>query len=187
MPSQISDPNKREEIQKANLFSGVPNTLTHRSPDLADDWGESQFWTVWGNAVWCISASLPTTTSHVRKSQCHYVIASQPPCHLHGSLVSYITLLPPYSHCVSTLPYHSINKSHSPCISVATSHCHHVTCHHCLSGVLQVRLTAAETKLREVSSTLSDSSQTPIQRRMPPDPGTGQVFILAIGALGLLL
>lgn len=137
---------KERKSRRPTCSAGVPNTLTHRSPDLTDDWGCLSFGQCGGNAIWCISASLPATTSHVRKSQCHYVIASQPPCHLHGSLVSYITLLPPYSHCVSTLPYHSITKSHSPCISVATSHCHHVTCHHCLSGVLQVRLTAAENK-----------------------------------------
>lgn len=134
---------EERKYRRPTCPAGVPNTLTHRSPDLADDLGESQVWTV---PEECSLVYLSVTACHHITCQevtvsCDSIPAPSHQCHLHGSLVSYITLLPPYSHCVSRLPYHSITKSHSPCISVATSHCHH-----CLSGVLQVQLIAAENK-----------------------------------------
>lgn len=189
MPSQISDPNKERKYRRPTCSAGVPTTLTHRSSDLADDSGESQFGAVAGRGCNLVCLSIKPHCHHatgqeVTVSLCDGIPTSSHQCHLHGSLVSYITLLPPYSHCVSMPPYHSITMSHSPCISVATSHCHHVTCHHCLSRVLPLLL---RTKLGKVSSTPSDPSQTPIRRRMSPNLGTGQVFTLATGALGLLL
>lgn len=143
---------KERKYRRPTCSAGVPTTLTHRSSDLTDDLGESQFGAVGGGIQFGVSQHQTSHCHHatgqeVTVSLCESIPAPSHQCHL---LVSYITLLPPYySHCVSMPPYHNITMSHSPCISVTTSHCHHVTCHHCLSWVLQIQLIAAENKTWE--------------------------------------
>lgn len=103
---------KERKSRRPTCSAGVPNTLTHRNPDLADGWGESQFWTVRGE---CSLVYLSVTA-------CHHVTCQEVTASLCDSIPA--PLSPPWQSCVL---HHAVTTLLPLCLDATISQHHQVT------------------------------------------------------------
>lgn len=123
---------RERKYRRPTCSAGVPTTLTHRSSDLADDLGESQFGAVGAGGMQFGVSQHQTSLPPCHRSGSHHVIMRWHPQPHHTSVAS-MAVLCPASHCyhptptasrcyhITASPSHTVPASQSPHHTVTMS------------------------------------------------------------------